>query len=162
MISPMKKRHRGLTLLECLLASAVLAVMGAAVIVPFSVGAQAAAQDARTTLGVALAQDMMEEIISRSFKDPNGTQAGESGRSTWDDMRDYDQFFENEGNIYASDGTPVIDPMATYLSRRASVQAVYVSGQSHGLPPSFLSVTVCVYYHGDQLIKLTRLVYDNT
>jgi prepilin-type N-terminal cleavage/methylation domain-containing protein len=158
----MGKRRRGLTLLECLVASAVLAMLGAAVIVPFSVGAQAAAQDARTTLAVALAQDMMEEILSHSFKDPNGTEAGESGRPTWDDMRDYDQFFENEGNIYASDGTLVGDPMAAYLSRRASVQAVYVSGQNQSLPASFLCVTVYVYYHGDQLIKLTRLVYDNT
>lgn len=160
------KRHSlkiriGITLLESLLASAVLALAATAVIMPFAAGAQNTAQDARTTLAVNLAQDLMEEVLSHPYADPNGTEAGESGRGNWDDIQDYSNFTESEGNIHAYNGALISDPYATYLSRHVDVQSVYVTGQDQGKPATFLRVTVHVYYHGNELVKLSRLVYSN-
>ena len=161
----MRRRHYmhagGLTLLEALLAAVVLAMAASAVIMPYAVGAQAAMRDARQTLAVDLAQDIMEEILSKSFSDPDGKERGEKGRSSWDDMSDYDGYEEKAGAIRRFDGTLVDDPAATGLSRHVSVVGVYVSGQDTRQPPTFLRVTVEVRYKGQTLTRLSRLVYAN-
>jgi len=157
-------RHKspsGITLLECLLAAVILAMTVSAIIMPFAVGAKSAAQDARVTLSIALAQDLMEEIISKSFHDPDETDEGETGRSTWDDMADYDGYFEQAGQITSLDGTLVDEPSSAGLTRRATVQEVYVSGQDTSKAPTFYRVSVEVCYFGSTVVKLSRLVYAN-
>jgi Tfp pilus assembly protein PilV len=152
---------RGITLLESLLAAVVLAMAIGAIIIPFAAGAQATMQEARQTLAVNLAQDLMEEILTRAFKDPDGSESGETGRSNWEDMADYNGYTENPGNIVSFDGTVVTDPAATGLSRQATVADVYVSGQDTGKPPTFCRITVEIKHHGQPVVKLSRLVYGN-
>ena len=151
----------GFTLLEALLASAVLAMAVAAITMPFAAGAQNVLHDARTTLAVNLAEEMMEEILCRPHSDPNGSETGESGRGTWDDIQDYANYCENAGQIFASTGQRVTDGAATGLSRHVTVQSVYVTGQDTSQPPCFLRLTVQVRYHGRAIVTLTRLVYTN-
>ena len=148
-------------LLECLLAAIVLAMAVSAIIVPFAAGAQATAEDARTTLALHLAQDLMEEILSKPFRDPDGSELGEIGRSAWDDMDDYDGLAEAEGNITSFDGVAVQDPPAVGLTRHATVEGVYVSGQDMSEPPTFYRIIVEVRYHGHRSARLARLVYAN-
>lgn len=151
----------GFTLLEALLAAVVLAIVVGAVIIPFSAGAANTAQDARTTLAVNLAQDLMEEILAKPFNDPDGTEVGETGRSTWDDMDDYHGYSESEGTIAGFDGVTVDDPASLALTRSAVVQSVYVAGQGAPEPPTFLRITVKVRYRGATLVSLSRLAYAN-
>jgi len=152
---------RGITLMESLLAAAILATAAAVVIVPFSAGAQSVAQDARQTLAVSLAEGLMEEVLSKAFSDPDGSEAGENRRSRWDDMDDYHGYQEAEGAIVEADGTAVTDPAATALSRRVMVESVYVAGQDHGEPATFLRITVEVRHHGAPVVTLSRLKYSN-
>jgi MSHA pilin protein MshD len=151
----------GITLLESLLAALILAMAVTAVIMPFTAGAQAAAEETRITLAVNLAQDLLEEILSKPFHDPNGTDAGETGRSAWDDMSDYDGFLEPEGCLTGFDGTGLDGRGTVGLTRHATVQSVYVAGQDTTEPPTFYRVTVEVRYHGGTILTLSRLAYAN-
>jgi type II secretory pathway pseudopilin PulG len=151
----------GITLLESLLAAIVLALAVTALVMPFTAGAQSVAEEARMTLAVNLAQDLMEEILSKAFRDPDGTSFGETGRSAWDDMSDYDGFSEQEGCIVGSDGATIEGAAAVGLTRHASVQSVYVAGQDTAKPPTFCRVSVNVRYHGHTIMQISRLAYAN-
>ncbi len=153
--------NSGFTLIEALLASVILAMVVGAVIMPFTAGAANTAQNVRSTLAVNLAQDLMEEILAKPFHDPNSSEAGETGRSNWDDMDDYDGYSEAEGEIAGFDGVTVDDPAAVALTRSATVESVYIAGQDQSEEPTFIRITVNVCYHDDTLVSLTKLVYAN-
>lgn len=152
----------GITLLEALLAAVVLSMAAAAVIVPFTAGAQCTAEDARLTVAVGLAEGLMEEILSKSFSDPEASEAGETGRSNWDDMDDYNGYSEAAGEIAGFDGAVVAaDSAAVALTRQVTIESVYVAGQDTGQDPTFLRITVQVRYRGQPLVTLGRLAYAN-
>ena len=151
----------GFTLIEALLASVILAMVVGAVVMPFTAGAANTAQNARSTLAINLAQDLMEEILAKPFSDPDGSEVGETGRSNWDDMDDYNGYSEAEGAIAGFDGVTVDDPASAAVTRTATVQSVYVFGQSAPDPPTFLRITVDVRYHGGEVVSLSRLAYAN-
>ena len=159
-------RHRvGFTLAEGLLAASILAITVVAVTVPFSLGARNQLAEARATIAATAAQDMMEEILSLPFEDPDGDsdsgpEWGESSRSQFDNVDDYDGFFEDEGEITGFDGTPVDDPAAARLSRLVSVEYVFVAGQESAGEANFVRVEVEVRYRGEPAVTLTRLVYS--
>ena len=151
----------GFTLIEALLASVILALVVGAILMPFTAGAQNAVQNAREVLAANLAQELMEEILSKSFNDPDGTNAGETNRMKWDDMRDYNNFSESQGNIRNLSGEIFTDPLAANMSRTARVESVYVAGQTTSNPPTFLRITVEIRYKGQVIKKISRLVYEN-
>ena len=158
-------RSRGFTLVEALLAAVVLAMAVTAITMPFSSGAMNDQVDARHTLAVNLAQEMMEEILSKPFSDPQGASApgpepGESRRAYFDNVDDYHGYTEGEGSIANRSGEVVTDPAAKGLSRRVTVQYVYVAGQETSQDPSFVRVVVEVRYNGDPVATLVRLVYN--
>jgi len=151
----------GFTLIEALLASVILALVVGAILIPFTAGAQNAVQNAREVLAANLAQELMEEILSKSFNDPDGTNAGETNRMKWDDMRDYNNFSESQGNIRNLNGEIFTAPSAANMSRTARVESVYVAGQATSNPPTFLRITVEIRYKGQVIKKISRLVYEN-
>jgi Tfp pilus assembly protein PilV len=151
----------GFTLIEALLAAVVLAMVVGAVVMPFTAGAANTEQNARSTLAVNLAQDLMEEILAKPFHDPDGSEAGETGRSNWDDMDDYDGYSEAEGAIAGFDGVVVDDPASTALTRDVTIESVYIAGQDQSEKPTFIRITVNIRYHGDTLASFSRLVYAN-
>lgn len=159
----------GVTLLESLLAAVVLAMASAAIIVPFSAGALSTSEEARQTVAVNLAQDLVEEILAKPFgdpdvkwgKEPNPGQDDEERREDWDDMDDYDGFSESAGQITSFNGSVVTDPAAAIMTRHCWVKGVYVAGQDTSENPTFLQIIVEVRYRGDTLVKLSRLVYAN-
>lgn len=161
MIAQGRKSRAGITLVESLLAATVLAMAVTAIIVPFSAGAKSVQEDARQTLAVGLAQDLMEEILAKPFSDPDGSDADEEGRRDWDDMADYDALVEADGEIRSFDTQLVTEPVSRGMTRHAWVKSVYVSGQETTEPSTFLRVVVEVRYQDLSVIKLTRLVYAN-
>jgi len=156
-----RKSRAGVTLLECLLAAVVLAMTTGAIIVPFAAGARCSYEDARQALAVNLAQDLMEEILSKPYSDPDRKSRREGRRSNWDDMTDYDGYSESAGRISSFDGTLITDEAAAGMTRKCSVQPVYVSGQDAAEAPTFRQVVVEVGYQGQTVMRLTRLVYAN-
>ncbi len=161
----MKERGRtfrtGFTLMECMLAAVVLAMLTGALLMPFSVGAQSAHEDARRTLAINLGQGLMEEILAKPVRDPQGDEKAERDRRHWDDMADYDGFFEDEGEIEAFDGTAITEAAVAGMTRQASVRSFYVAGQDTDEDPDFLRIEVEVKHRGNTIVKLARLAYAN-
>ncbi len=153
----------GLTLLECMMASVVLAISVFAVTLPFTVGARNEEVQQRRTVAVALAQEMMEEILSKPFSDPQGLsmpgpETDEYSRWLFDNIDDYDSLYEYFGMYGDTTMQPVSDPAMIGLSRHVTTKYVYVSGQQTDQPPTFIRVTVEVRYESTPMVALTRLI----
>jgi type II secretory pathway pseudopilin PulG len=144
---------RAFTLLESLLASSLLATAVIGIIVPFVAGAQNQREDARRTLATNLAQELMEEILTKNFSDAGGMghESNETSRSLYDCINDYNTYTEASGQITNNCGNKVTDPAATGLSRTVSVSYTATA-------PIFACIVVEVKYYGTSVAKLTRLV----
>ncbi|MEI7835113.1 MAG: prepilin-type N-terminal cleavage/methylation domain-containing protein [Planctomycetota bacterium] len=156
--------RQGFTLVEAMIASSILAATVTAVTLPFTAGAQNEQDSARLTLAVALAGELMEEILSKPFDDPTGVQtpgpeAGETSRSLYTNVDDYHNYSEADGQIKDAYGSSCTDPLAKGLSRVATTEYVYLSGQSTAQSPSVIRVTVAVKYNTRAVSTLQRLVY---
>jgi len=165
MFRPHNERGRGFTLIEALMASAVLAMAITAITMPFAAGAKNEQVDARQTVAVGLAQEMTEEILSKPFDDPNqtstpGPEPAETSRRRFDNVDDYDGYSEAPGGIEDVNGIVIMDGAAAGLSRHVSAEYFYVTGQDMSEEPTFIRVTVEVRHNGNPLVTVTRLVYD--
>ena len=165
MFHPHNERGRGFTLIEALMASAVLAMAITAITMPFAAGAKNEQVDARQTLAVGLAQEMMEEILSKPFDDPNetstpGPEATETSRRRFYNVDDYNGYSEASGAIEDINGIVITDGAAAGLSRDVSAEYFYVTGQDMGKKSTFVRVTTAVRHNGNPLVTVTRLVYD--
>jgi len=154
----------GITLLEGLLASVVLAAAATTVIWPFVAAKQNERIAARQTLACCLAQELLEEILAKPFEDPDGASdpgpdAGEGSRAAFDNIDDYDGYTEGPGQIVCFDGEGMSEPAAAGLSRSAAATYVYVSGQDSSEEPTFILITVQVSSRGDPIVTLRRLAY---
>ena len=158
-------RRRGLTLLECLIAIALLAACVIALTVPFQASADIELEDARRTLATSLATEMMEEILAKDFDDLAGSDSGTSWaglkRSGFDSMNDYHGYAEPAGSVCDIHGVAMDDPASQGLSREVTVAYVYLPGQDTSQPQNFAWIQVVVARDGDPLQTLTRLAYQN-
>ena len=135
-----------------------------AITMPFAAGARSEQLDARLCLGTNLAQEMMEEILSKPFADPQGAsnpgpEPGETPRRRFDNMDDYHGYAETDGHIADSSGAFITTPPSVGLSRSVSAQYVYVEGQDTSESPTFLQVRVTIRHNNVPLVELTRLAY---
>jgi prepilin-type N-terminal cleavage/methylation domain-containing protein len=164
-----RQSRAAFTLIEALIASVILAIATAAAVMPFTCGAKSQDVEGRQCLAVSLAKDLMEEILRRPFVEPGdtapepmarfGPDAGETLRSNYSAIDDYNGYTEQAGQIVDPAGQVITDAAATGLSRQVTISYVYVTGQNVTAPPSFMSVTVEVRYNGLPAVTLTRLVH---
>lgn len=158
-----RKLLQAFTLIEALLAAVILAMSISAIVMPFTVGMACESADGRRTLAVNLAQEMMEEILTKPFLDPAGvmTLGPESGetRTTFNCIDDYNGFVEGDGQIRGFDGQLVTADAARGMTRRVTCAYVYVNGQDQFQVASFIRVTVEVQWKNQSLVVLSRLVF---
>ncbi|MGC9455171.1 MAG: type IV pilus modification PilV family protein [Phycisphaerae bacterium] len=141
--------HRGFTLVEAMAGVTVLAIATTAIIMPFTTGAAHEREQARRSVAVCLATELMEQILSLPFE----SETGES-------IIDYNGHSEPIDPMLADDGTVLDDPAAAGMTRTATCEYVYVAGQDTSEPPNFIRVTVSVNYRGDTVVRLSRLIYE--
>jgi len=167
------RRQRGgaFTLLEALLAAVILVIAVTAVVMPFTVGMRTQMVEARQTLAVPLAEELMEEVLLRPFEEPYdgdeqaeppaafGPEAEETSRDQFSAIDDYHGYTDPPGTITDPGGSVIDDPAAEGLSRHVTVAYVYVTGQDPGDPPTFMRVVVEVRHESEPLVTLTRLVH---
>ena len=150
------------------MASTMLAMGASAVVLPFNVGAQNEQEDARRTLALYLGRELMEEIISKPFDDPQGSEAmgpdaGESSRPFFDNIDDYNRYedgYDKSISHIVGRNKETIDALAIEgLQREVVVRYIHVPGQHLGDDPNFVRVEVIMKYMGDELLTLRRLVH---
>lgn len=132
----LRTKHKGFSLAEAMVATVVLGIAAAGVLLPFTSGAAVRAEGMRRTLGAKLAGDLMEEIISTPFNEI---------------LDSYDGYAEPQGQIKDVNGALFSDPAYANFSRGASYE--YDASQ-----PFFIIVTVWVKYNGNEIVSLSRLV----
>jgi len=151
-----------------MMATVVLAIAAAGVLLPFASGAKVRAEGLRRTLAAKLAADLMEEITTRPFHDPDGSvydynlgpDTGETAAVDFDNIDDFHGYSESQGQIKDATGTAFTDPAYAKFSRDVSCDYVYVSQQSGEGEPNFIRVTVRVCYDGREIIAMNRLVCE--
>jgi prepilin-type N-terminal cleavage/methylation domain-containing protein len=159
-------RHRGFTLAEAMLAMVVLGIAAAGVLLPFSSGAAVQAEGVRRTLSAKLAGDLMEQITTLPFHDPDGSayyynegpDAGEATLEDFDNIDDFDGYTELQGQVRDSNGMVFTDLNYIKFSRDASCEYVYVPQESQLHTPEYILVTVRVCYDGREIAAINRLV----
>jgi prepilin-type N-terminal cleavage/methylation domain-containing protein len=165
-ISHWYARHRGFTLAEAMLAIVVLGIAAAGVLLPFSSGAAVQAEGMRRTLGAKLAGDLMEQITTLPFHDPDGSayyynegpDAGEATLEDFDNIDDFDGYTELQGQVKDSSGMVFTDLNYIKFDRDASCNYVYVPQESQLHTPEYILITVRVYYDGREIAAINRLV----
>ena len=166
-----EQRDRAFTLLEALLAAVVLAIAITAVVMPFTIGMRTQMIEARQSLAVPLAEELMEEILLKPFEEPDdgddqaeppaafGPDAGEVSRDHFSAIDDYHGYTDPPGTIADPSGDVIEGTAAAGLSRQVTVAYVHVTGQDPGDPPTFMRVVVEVRHESEPLVTLTRLIH---
>ena len=152
----------GFTLIEVLIASAILAMTAAAVANAIMAGQMLTYQALYNQRASALTEALIEEVLVLPYNDPDGDilpgpDAGESGRSDFDAADDFDGFSESAGSLADAEGTLLPE---AYQRFRRSVTAVYESRTVSGFsnPITGLTVQVTVQNQRGTTWTLTRFI----
>lgn len=108
-------RQRGFTLIELIMFIVIVGIGVAGVLSVFTTSVKSSADPMVRKQALSIAESLLEEILLKDFKDPNGgtngvstcTLATGSNRSLWDDVCDYNTYTSTgitdvQGNNVAS------------------------------------------------------------
>jgi hypothetical protein len=126
----------GFTLAEAMMATVVLGIAAAGVLLPFTSGAKVRVEGMRMTLAAKLASDLIEQIVNTPF-----------GQI----ITDYADYSEPQGQVKDSAGVVFTDPIYANFSRGAS--CAWEPGQDY-----FILATVWVKYNGREIVSIKRLI----
>ncbi len=135
--------RKAFTLAEAMIATVILSIAAAGVVLPFANGAMSQAEGERRTLASKLAADLMESIIKTPFSQVIGT---------------YNGYSESQGQVKDSRGIVFSDSNYTFFSRGAVCQSVYVTQESGTGTAKYILAKVRVYYKGRQMAEVNRLI----
>jgi len=144
----MVRRHvqlRGITLVECLLASAILAFAVIAVSQAVVAGQMQTADALHRARAMELGEALMEEILRLPYTDPDA--GGEVGRANFDNIEDFNGFSEAAGTLSDASGTPYDAPFQKFSRSASAVPAnggagITITGFGSALPGVTITVTV--------------------
>jgi prepilin-type N-terminal cleavage/methylation domain-containing protein len=157
-------RQRGVTLIETLIASAILAFAVAAISQSISVGQMQTYAALHEQRGIALVETMIEEIHALDYADPegqttNGPDTGETSRALFDNCDDFHGYSEAVGACADAGGTSYGGKYAPFLR---SVTCAYgtVTIAEFGDPIDGLNVTVTVSDGNGLSWSTTRFILE--
>jgi len=137
------KTRKGFTLAEAMMATVVLSIAAAGILLPFMSGAKVRAEGARRTLAAKLAGDLMEQVVKTPFEEISST---------------YDGYTEPQGQVEDASEAVFTDLNYRNFSRDVSCEYVYVPQESGDGGLKFIRITVRVYYNGGEIATVTRLI----
>ena len=140
-----KTKQSGFTLAEAMLATVVLGIAAAGILLPFTSGTTVQAEGMRRTLGVKLASDLMQEIVNTPFDQI---------------ITGYGAYSEAEGQIKDAGGVVFTDSNYARFSRNSVCNYVYVPQESGIGVSKFILVTARVFYSGKEIAVIDRLVSE--
>jgi len=124
------------------MATVVLGIAAAGVLLPFTTGARMQSEGTRLTLASKVAGDLMEEVVNTPF-----------GQI----ITNYN-YSEAEGQIKDASGAVFGDSNYFRFSREVSSELIYVAQQDGTKASNFIKVTVRVYYDGVETAIINRLI----
>ena len=136
-------KRKGFSLAEAMMATVVLGIAAAGVLLPFSSGAAIQAEGKYRTLAAKLASDLMEQIIQTEFEQI---------------VDGYNGYTESKGQIRDANGVIFTDSGYANFSRDASCAYVYMPQESGIGTSKFILADVRVYYSGNEIASINRLV----
>jgi hypothetical protein len=136
------KNREGFTLAEAVIATVVLGVAAAGVLLPFTSGVAVRAEGEHRTLGAKLASDLMEEIIKTPF----------------DQIVTNYNYTEPQGQVKDANEVVFTDLSYAKFSREVNCVEVYVPQESGTGEAKFIRATVRVYYKGREIAIINRLI----
>ncbi|MDT8302976.1 MAG: prepilin-type N-terminal cleavage/methylation domain-containing protein [Sedimentisphaerales bacterium] len=139
------KNAKAFTLAEAMIATVVLGIAAAGVLLPFTSGAAVRAEGMRRTLGAKLASDLMQEIVNTPFNQI---------------VAAYGAFSEAQGQVKDAGGVVFTDSNYVMFSRDSICNYVYVSQESGTGVAKFILITVRVYYSGKEIAIINRLMSE--
>lgn len=153
--------------MESLLAAAILAMSITAITMPFTSAARNEQINARKTIATSFAQELMEEILTRSFEDPEpawarnpGPEPNEYTREDFDNIDDYHEYTDNPAETSALGSEITKHPGAAGLTRKVTAEYVYVTGQETSEEPDFIRILIEIRYREHTVVSLSRLVFQ--
>jgi hypothetical protein len=139
------KNAKAFTLAEAMMATVVLGIAAAGVLLPFTSGAAVRAEGMRRTLGAKLASDLMQEIVNTPFNQIVAAYGASS---------------EAQGQVKDAGGVVFTDSNYAMFSRDSICNYVYVTQESGTGVAKFILITVRVYYSGKEIAIINRLVNE--
>jgi prepilin-type N-terminal cleavage/methylation domain-containing protein len=137
------KTRKGFSLAEAMIATVVLGIAAAGVLLPFTSGASVRAEGYRRTLASKLAGDLVEQIIQSPVEEI---------------IANYN-YSEPQGDVKDVLGVVFSDLIYSKFSRDVSSGYFDVSAQE--IVPTetdFILVSVRVYYEGGEMAVVNRLI----
>ena len=142
----LRTKCKGFSLAEAMIATVVLGVAAAGVLLPFTTGARVQVEGTRRTLAAKLAGDLMEEVVATPF----------------DEIIANYNYSETQGQIKDAAGAVFGDSSYARFSRDVSSVNVDVPVSPTGFSKDvgFIRATVQVYYSGKQIAIINRLISE--
>ncbi|MCK4753453.1 MAG: prepilin-type N-terminal cleavage/methylation domain-containing protein [Planctomycetes bacterium] len=142
----MHKSRKGFSLAEAMMATVLLSVVAAGVLVPYTTGAAVQVEGTRRTLAAKLGSDLVEKIVKTDFEEI---------------VDEYGSYTELIGQVKGVSGEVLSEQDSEYanFSRDASCEYAWVPQENDAvLDVKFILAEVRVYYKGEELIILRRLI----
>lgn len=136
-----ERRPQGFTLIELLIFIVVVSAGLAGILSVMNSVVKSSADPLVRKQAMALADSILEEVLLKSFADPDGTNTGETGRTDWDNVDD----FNGRSNV---DFTPLPIELASYVIGITVVD----DATTLGLAAKKVTVTIT---HGADVLSMT-------
>ena len=138
-------RQRGFTLIELIIFIVVVSAGLAGILSVMNSVVKSSADPMVRKQAMALADSILEEILLKSYTDPDGTNVGETGRVNWDNVDD----FNGKTN---ADFAPLPAELASYVIGITVVNDTTTLGTAPNIPAKKVTVTIT---RGAEVITMT-------
>lgn len=160
---PARRRRRGFSMAEALMASTVLAIAVVGIAGPLGASSEQSRLGNERATALVLARELMEEIVAKPLCDGGttchlGPESGESDRSKFDSADDYSGYHDTTTSMKTLSGVSInYDANQVYtrdvaVEYRATLNGVSASSGDFGV------VTVSVTTPHKQVVKVSRLL----
>jgi len=137
------KKLKGFTLAEAMIATVLLGLAAAGLLMPFTSGMRVRNEGIRMTIAARLGADLTERIVATAFDEV---------------IAQWDGYSEGQGQVKDSRGVVYSGAEYAKYSRQVSCEDVYVAQESGSFDPEFILVRVFVYYDSREMAVIDRLV----
>jgi MSHA pilin protein MshD len=124
-------RQKGVSLIELIIFMVIVGVAMAGIISSINFNVQHSADPLVKKQALAISEALMEEVMLQNFSDPDGVQTGETDRSNWDDIDDYNNY-SRSGMSSVNSPSVTIAGLEKYTINIAVDSTVNLNGISGG------------------------------